>query len=261
MQISRSCYYRWLSSPLKKRDIENIILKTEIKIIHKESFYTYGQRRIKAKLKEKGINCSCKRIGNIMSESGLYSRLRKKYKHTTAPNLLKRNFYVEVPNKVWVGDITYIPTGEGYLYLASVIDLFDNKIVGWSIDTRMKTELTITALDKALKKIKIPDGLVFHSDRGSQYAAYRYQNKLRRNNIVQSMSRKGNCFDNACAESFFATLKKDIIHGRYFNTRDEARLLIFEYMEIFYNSNRISNVLGYKTPNQFRNEYYKEKSA
>jgi len=204
-----------------------------------------------------------------MDENGIYSRLTKKFKQTTnskhnypiAPDLLQRNFKTASPNTKWVGDITYIATDEGYLYLAAVEDLFDNQVVGWSISDRMKTELTISALNMAVTKEKPTDGLIFHSDIGSQYAAYSYQNRLKDCNIRQSMSRKGNCFDNACAESFFATLKKDIIHGKKYKTKEEAKIKIIEYIEMFYNSNRLSNKLGFKSPKQYRKEYEMRKSA
>lgn len=263
LEISRSSFYIWLSNPVNARDVEDLKLKVEIKRIHKESYETYGQRRIRAKLSQEGIKCSCKRIGRIMEQSGIYSRLRRKYKQTTnsrhnypiAPNLLQRDFKAVKPNIKWVGDITYISTEEGYLYLATVEDLFNNQVVGWAIDERMKSELTVSALDMAVLREKPSEGLIFHSDRGSQYASYQYQNRIRKFNIRQSMSRKGNCFDNACAESFFATLKKDIIHGIKYKTKNEAKLKIIEYIELFYNSTRISNKLGYKSPKQYRKEY------
>jgi len=269
LAISRSAYYGWLDNPIGKRKLDNIKITADIKRILKESYYTYGQRRIKAKLTQEGKKVSCSRIGRIMDENGLYSRLRKKYKQTTnsrhnypiAPNLLERNFKADTPNCKWVGDITYIPTDEGFLYLATVEDLFDNQIVGWSIDERMKTDLTLNAINMAIAKEKPSDGIIFHSDRGVQYAAYRYQNRLRECNIRQSMSRKGNCFDNACAESFFATLKKDIIHGKKYASKEEAKLEILEYIEMFYNSKRLSSKLGYKSPKQFRSDYEMEKSA
>jgi len=267
LKISRSAFYKWILDPLTTREVEDIKLKVDIKRIHKDSYGTYGQRRIKAKLSQEGINCSCKRIGRIMDENGIYSRLRKKYKQTTnskhdypiAPDLLQRDFTAISPNKKWVGDITYISTDEGYLYLATVKDLFDNQIIGWAIDERMKTELTISALNMAIFKERPKEGLIFHSDRGSQYASYNYQNRLSDCNIRQSMSRKGNCFDNACAESFFATLKKDIIHGIRYKTKSEAKIKIVEYIELFYNSTRLSNKLGYKSPRQYREEYNKMK--
>jgi putative transposase len=269
LEVSRSAYYRWIKNPIAKRRLEDIIITADIKRIHKESYGTYGQRRIKSKLGSEGKNVSCSRIGKIMNENGIYSRLKRKFKSTTnskhnypiKPDLLKRDFKSKKPNNKWVGDITYVPTEEGYIYLAAVEDLFDNQIIGWSIDDRMKTDLTVNAIKMAISKEQPCDGTIFHSDRGSQYAAYRYQDLLRQCNIRQSMSRKGNCFDNACAESFFATMKKDIIHGIKYRTKLEAKLKIIEYIEMFYNCKRISNKLGYKSPKQFRKEYELRNSA
>lgn len=204
-----------------------------------------------------------------MYENGIYSRHAKKYKATTnsnhnypiAPNLLNQDFTSNTPNEKWVGDITYIGTDEGWLYFAGIEDLFTKRVVGWSFSERITKDLTISAFNQALTKAKPVTGLIFHSDRGSQYAAYDYQDFLRENNIRQSMSRKGNCYDNACAESFFATLKKDIIHGKKFKTREEAKLKIIEYVELFYNSIRIHSSIDDMSPIEFEREYYRKNAA
>ena len=194
-----------------------------------------------------------------MNENGLISVLKTKYKATTnsnhnypvAPNLLNKNFKAEKVNQKWVGDITYIPTQEGWLYLASIEDLYHKKIVGWALDSRMTKQLTLKAIDQAITREKPAKGLIFHSDRGSQYAAYDYQDKLRAHGIRQSTSAKGDCYDNACMESFFATLKKDLIHRRRFKTREEAKIAIINYIETWYNSKRSHSSLGYMSPMEY----------
>ena len=226
LKVSRSSYYDWLKRPESKRQKDDQLILRNIKRIHQESFETYGIRRITDQLKKDGIKCGKNRVARLMRENGIYSRLERKYKATTnsnhnypvAPNLLKQDFSVDAPNKKWVGDITYIATYEGWLYLAGIEDLFHRKIVGWSFSNRITKELTISALRQAVGKEQPCEDLIFHSDRGSQYAAYDYQTELRKFRIRQSMSRKGNCYDNACMESFFSTLKKDIIYGKKFKT-------------------------------------------
>ncbi len=183
--------------------------------------------------------CGKNRVAKIMRKNNIICRTRRKYKATTnskhnypvAPNLLAQNFYVEAPNTAWVGDITYIGTEQGWLYLATVEDLFNRKVVGWSIKETMPTELATSALEMAVGRRNPPQGIVFHSDRGAQYASHKYQELLRDKKMIQSMSRKGDCYDNACAESFFATLKKELIHGRKFSTRTEAKRAVIDYIE------------------------------
>jgi putative transposase len=191
-----------------------------------------------------------------MRENGIYAKTKRKFKATTdsrhnypvAENLVKQNFSVDGPNKLWVADITYIPTDEGWLYLAAILDLFNRKIVGWAMDKTMTRQLVLKALRQAVGRERPPAGLVHHSDRGSQYASYKYQQALKDHQIVCSMSRKGNCYDNACMESFFSTLKRELIYGRRFRTRAEARQAIFEYIEVFYNRIRLHSALGYLSP-------------
>lgn len=199
-----------------------------------------------------------------MNENNISSKLKRKYKATTysnhnlniALNLLKQNFNVEAPTKVYVGDITYIGTDEGWLYLATVVDLFNREVVGWSMDASMTRKLVIDAFNAAVNKENPEEGLIFHSDRGVQYASYDYQDLLRENGFLQSMSAKSCCYDNACAETFFASLKKDKLYGRKFKTRAEARMAVVEYIELFYNSRRLHSTLGYKSPKEYKKDYY-----
>jgi putative transposase len=264
LEVSRSSYYNWLKRLPSIHQKEDNILVEKMRRIHKESYKTYGIRRIKAKLNKEGIPCCKNRIARLMRENGIFSRLRRKYKATTnsnhrlpvAPNLLDQDFTADKPNTKWVGDITYIPTDEGFLYLSGIEDLFQRKVVGWSLGDRITKELTIRALEQAVGRENPGDGLIFHSDRGSQYAAYAYQEVLGKYCIRQSMSRKGNCYDNACMESFFSTLKKDIIYGRRFKTRKEAKLAIIEYIETFYNCHRLHSTLGNMSPMEYERQYY-----
>jgi len=203
-----------------------------------------------------------------MRENGLISVLKTKFKATTnskhnypvAPNLLGKDFSAKSKNEKWCGDITYIATDEGWLYLAAVEDLYHKKIVGWALDSRMTKELTLKAIDQAINREKPSEGLIFHSDRGSQYAAYDYQDKLRENGIRQSMSAKGDCYDNACMESFFATLKKELVHRRRFKTREEAKIAIIDYIETWYNSRRSHSSLDYMSPMEYEQQNKQENS-
>ncbi len=267
--ISRSAYYNWLNKPLSHHQEKDRELIHHIKKIFDESDSTYGHRRVKKELKKKGIKTSNHRVRRLMREHGLISVLKIKYKATTnsnhnypvAPNLLEKNFKAEEANQKWVGDITYIPTQEGWLYLAAVEDLYHKKIVGWALDSRMKKQLTLKAIDQAITQENPAKGLIFHSDRGSQYAAYDYQDKLRNHGIKQSMSAKGDCYDNACIESFFATLKKDLVHRRRFKTREEAKVAIINYIETWYNSKRSHSSLGYMSPMEFERYHRRSLAA
>lgn len=268
-EVSRSVYYDWLKRPESKRKQNDKKLVEEIRRVHKESRQTYGARRIKAQLNKDGITCGKDKIYRLMNENNIQSKLKRKFKATTysdheypvAPNLLSQDFKAEKPNEKWVGDITYISTDEGWLYLAAIEDLYSKEVVGWSLNTRMPRELTIAAMKQAIKRHRPEPGLIFHSDRGVQYAAMDYQELLRKNKIVQSMSRKGNCYDNACAESFFASLKKDVVYGRKFKTIAEAKLEVVDYIEMFYNCKRLHSSLDYKSPREYANEYYRNKAS
>jgi putative transposase len=256
MSISRSCYYEWLNSPKTERERENEQLLEILKPLFQKGRGTYGTRRLKKKFAELGIVVSRRRIGYLMSQAGLACKTKKKFKATTnskhnkpiAPNLLDRQFTVSQPDRYYVGDITYIATSEGWLYLAVVIDLFSRKIVGWSMDSRMKAKLVNDALLMAIWKRKPDKGLIWHTDRGSQYASDSHRAILKEYHVIQSMSRKGNCWDNSVSESFFHTLKTELTHHCQFKTREEGKQAIFEYIEVFYNRERIHSANDYLSP-------------
>ncbi len=219
----------------------------------------YGIRRIAKILAKNEIIISRKRIGRLMASAGLYCKTKRKFKVTTdskhnkpiSPNLLQRQFDVIQPDKCWVGDITYIPTKEGWLYLATVIDLYSRQVIGWSMANHMKTTLINNALTMAIWKRKPQRGLIWHSDRGSQYASDSHRTILKDHGIIQSMSRKGDCWDNAVAESFFHTLKTELTNHHQFNNHQEAKNVIFEYIEVFYNRIRIHSANNYLAPVEF----------
>jgi putative transposase len=228
----------------------------EIKVVHKKSRKTYGSPRVHADLNETGHVCSKHRVARLMRENGIVSKHKRKFKVTTnsnhsypiADNLLQRQFDVSEPGQCWVSDITYIPTREGWLYLAVTLDLFHRKVIGWAMDRWITRHLAIDALNMAIKNGYQKPRLIHHSDRGVQYASNEFQALLKTNGTRCSMSRKGDCWDNAVAESFFHTLKVELIHGRVYDTRQEAKTAIFEFIEIFYNRQRLHSYLGYLSP-------------
>jgi len=262
MKVSRSRYYHWIKSPKTEREKENEQLIATLKDLFEKGRGSYGTRRLKNKFSEQGITVSRRRIGRLMVQAGLWCKTKKRFKVTTdskhnkpiAPNLLKRQFTVSEADRYYVGDITYIQTQEGWLYLAVVIDLFSRKIVGWSMDNRMKAQLVNDALLMAIWKRKPQKGLVWHTDRGSQYASDSHRAILKEHSIIQSMSRKGNCWDNAVSESFFHTLKTEMVHHTLFKTRNEATQAIFEYIEVFYNRERIHSANDYLSPVEYESE-------
>jgi putative transposase len=259
LEASPSGFYDWLRRPESRRAAEDRTLVEKIQAVHSESRQTYGSPRVHASLKAEGYQIGRNRVARLMRENDIRPRTKRKFKVTTdsrhdhpiAPNLLDRQFTVAAPNTVWLADLSYIWTREGWLYLAVVLDLFSRQVVGWAMDERMPQELTLAALDMALKRRQPLPGLMHHSDRGSQYAAGAYQKRLTEHGIVCSMSRKGNCWDNAPMESFFHTLKTELVHHRDYLTRDQARRDIFEYIEVFYNRQRRHSTLGYLSPAQF----------
>jgi len=239
---------------------------SEIREIHQRSRGTYGSPRICAELRARGRAVSENRVARLMRENGVSARFKRRWRRTTdskhtlpvAPNTLDRNFEIEAPNKVWVTDITYIWTLEGWLYLAVVEDLFSRRIVGWSMADHMRTELVLGALDMAIGN-RLPEGeLLHHSDRGSQYASFTYQKRLEERGLACSMSRRANCLDNAVAESFFGTLKHELVHRQTWISRDQARAAIHEYIEIFYNRWRRHSTLGQVCPAEFERNYNQE---
>lgn len=259
MAVSKSGYYEWLHRGISNREQANNTLTEKIRLVHQESRKTYGSRRIYEELRAQGIPCSKNRVVRLKRKAGIMAKTQRRFKITTdskhnlpiSKNILNREFNVLAPNTHWVVDISYVPTMEGWLYLAVVVDLFSRKVIGWSMDDNMKTGLVKTALLKALKGRKISKGLVHHSDRGSQYASFEYQSLLSAHQITSSMSRTGNCWDNAVAESFFHTLKTELIYHCRYKTREEAIQSIFEYIEVFYNRKRRHSTLGYQSPESY----------
>jgi len=259
LEVGRSSYYDWVKSAPSPRALRNQALAILIKEIFRESRCSYGTRRIRRVLLKRGIIISRRRVGKLMKQHGLTCKRKRKFKITTdskhqlpiAPNLLERDFSASKPDQKYVGDITYIWTEEGWLYLATVIDLFSRRIVGWSMSRRMTASLVNNALLMAIWKRKPQRGLIWHTDRGSQYASDSHRDILRAHGIIQSMSRKGNCWDNAVAESFFHTLKTELTHHVIFKKREDAKLAIFEYIEIFYNRKRIHSANDYLSPADF----------
>lgn len=265
LEVSRSGYYAWLVRPESERKKQNDILIAEMKQIHKSSRGTYGLPRIHEKLKQLGRNCGKNRVHALMKKVGISGLIKRKFRiKTTDSNhdlpIADRVFKAEDPvthatkaNQIWASDISYIPTAEGFLFLAVYLDLFTRKVVGFATATDMGTELILNALDLALGRqaTALGHALLSHSDRGSQYASERYRKILLLNKITASMSRKGNCYDNAFAESFFATLKKELIYRQNYQTKEEAKKAIFEYIEVWYNRQRIHSSIGYMTPVQF----------
>jgi len=260
LQVSRSGYYGWIDRPESKRSLENRVLLRAIKDIHEDSKEIYGSPRITEELPGKNIKASRSRVARMMAKNGIRSKVKRKFRVTTqsdhklpiSPNMLDQNFYVSAPNRILVSDITYIHTGEGWLYLTTVIDLFHRRIVGWSMSSRMTAEqTTIAALKQYVKHSSPAPGAIFHSDRGVQYASEDFRKLLKKYKFVQSMSGKGNCYDNAVAESFFKTLKTELVYHERYWTRAQARASIFEYIEVFYNRVRKHSYLGYLSPEQF----------
>jgi len=244
-------------------------LLSEVRQIHGETRGAYGSRRTSERLRSQGHDVGRYRARSLMKKAGVSVKHRKKFRITTdskhnlpvAPNLLDRNFQVDRPDTVWCSDITYLWTMEGWLYLAVVIDLYSRKVVGWAMSSRMKASLVMEALSMAYWRRKPGKGLIHHSDRGVQYASHAYQDLLRRNGFIPSMSRKGNCYDNAPAESFFSTLKNELIHLRRFKTREEAKQAVFDYIEVFYNRQRRHSSLGYLTPLEFKLQFRQKEAV
>jgi putative transposase len=262
LKVSRSGYYEWLGRGPNQRQKSDEKLSKHIRKAFLKHKKRYGSPRIYQVLRAKGISCGRHRVERLMKEMGLRARPKRKFKNTTnskhnfpvAPNLLNRQFHVNAPNRVWVTDITYIRTWEGWLYLAVVIDLYSRRVVGWSMSKNIDAELAIRALRMAIQRRRPKPGLLHHSDRGVQYACGAYQKLLQKNKMICSMSRKGNCWDNAPAESFFSTLKTECINDKIYLTRSQGIREIFEYIEIDYNRKRIHSSIGYVTPENFEKE-------
>lgn len=263
-QVSRSGYYKWLSSEPSKTELRRREIKQRILYHFYDSERRYGSPKITRKLLEEGYTISERTVTKYMQELEIRSCVSRKYRvqttdskhdHPIAPNLVNQNFSVDKPNKLWAADITYIPCREGRLYLASILDLCTKEIVGWQLGERMTDELVIEALDNAYESKMPGKGLIHHSDRGSQYASSDYRKKLVTYKMIPSMSRKGNCYDNACMESFHSIIKKELVYCKKFKTKQEAYNEIYRYIEFFYNRKRIHSSIGYQTPVQVAMQY------
>lgn len=260
LEVSRSGYYAWRSRPRSGQETRREELARKIQAVHQESRRVYGSPRVFKALKAEGESVCENTVARLMRQQGIRAKTKKKFVPRTtqslheqpvAGNLLNREFTADRPNQKWVTDITYIPTDEGWLYLAGVMDLFSRKIVGWSMAEHMRTDLVSEALRMAIWRRQPGAGLLHHSDRGIQYASDAYQQLLHAHHMEASMSRRGDCWDNACAESFWGTLKTELVNHEHYASREAARQSIFEYIEVFYNRKRLHSSLGYQSPEAF----------
>jgi putative transposase len=262
--VSSSGYYVWRDRPASKREMANRKLTVKIRKVWEESGQTYGSPRIYQVLRKLGLLCSQKRVARLMRDEGLCAKQVRRFRSTTkrhegcrpAPNVLQRDFAAERPNQKWLADITYVPTLEGWLYLAAILDLFDRQVVGWAMDGRITTELTLRALHMALQQRRPTPGLVHHSDQGSQYTDRRYQTVLAAYGIEASMNGVGTWYDNAPMESFFGTLKNERVHHSIYRSRDDAMTDVFYYIEGWYNRHRLHSSLSYESPQAFEQLYH-----
>ena len=260
LEVSRSGYYAWRDRPPSATARRQEQLVDQIAAVHVGSRRIYGAPRVFAELRAQGVACCKNTVATLMRKRGIRSKMRRKFKvcttdsrhpHPLAANRLNQEFTVPLPNQVWAADITYIPTGEGWLYLAAVLDLCSRKVIGWAADDHLRAELPCRALEMAVQHRRPTGPLLHHSDRGVQYACDEYQALLARHGLTGSMSRTGNCYDNAVVESFFGTLKTELTHHHTYATRNEARLALFEYLEVFYNRQRRHSALGYRSPAEY----------
>jgi putative transposase len=259
LRVSRSGYYEWKDRPPSKRERENATLTERIREIHQRSRETYGYPRVHAELRALGVRCNRKRVARLMRKDGLRGCMRgPRRKHTTrqdplaipAPDLVGRNFCAPAPDRLWTADVTYLPTDEGFLYLAFILDVYSRKVVGWSMASHLRSELVAAALEMAIRRRNPSAGLIHHSDRGAQYTALSFGKKLEQTGIAPSMSRVGSALDNAISESFVSTLKSEIGVSRYPDGQT-ARASIFEFIESFYNRVRRHSSLGYLSPTEY----------
>lgn len=267
--VSRSGYYDWRGRPPSKRSREDAALAGKIREIHQRSRETYGSPRVHAELRAIGVRCSRKRVARLMREEGISGCIRGRRKRTTrrdkravlAEDLVGRNFAAAAPDRLWMADITYIDTEEGFLYLAFVLDVYSRRVVGWAMKSHLRTELVIDALEMAIWRRQPAPGLVHHSDQGVQYTALSFGKRLEQAGIVPSMGRVGSALDNAISESFVSTLKAELVSRTRFPSRQAAKTAIFEYLEAFYNRRRLHSSLGYRSPVDFEEGRMKEASA
>lgn len=263
LEVSPSGYYRFRRQGQNQREQENERLLEKIRLVHRQSRGNYGSPKVVRKLHAEGERCNHKRVEKLMRGNGIRSKRARKFKATTnskhslpvAENLLGREFTVTRPNEVWCGDITYIRTDEGWLYLAVFLDLYSRAVVGWSMGERMTSQLVVDALLMGISRRGRVVSPLVHTDRGSQYAGSAFREQLKIYLCRQSMSRKGNCWDNAVSESFFSALKLELVHQRRFRTREEARDEVFDYIEVFYNRERIHSAAGYLSPAEYEEKY------
>lgn len=259
LDVSTSGYHEWRNRPASARQLANERLVSEIRVLHAESFGSYGSPRIHATFKRQGRSIGRERVRRLMRQNQIVGRHRKKRCRTTdsnhalplAPNLLQQNFACEAPDTVWLADISYLPTAEGFLYFAAMKDLCTRKIVGWAMSKTIDAQLAVDALSMAIARQRPRAGLIVHSDRGSQYASADFRGKLADHGMRQSMSRRGNCYDNAPMESFFSSLKGEYLEHQRFATHADARAAVFTYVETFYNRVRLHSSIGYRPPNEF----------
>jgi transposase InsO family protein len=261
LQVSRAGYYAWAGRGVSMRAQADAALTQQIRTIHQNSRGTYGAPRVHAELQSSGQQVSRKRVARLMQAAAVRGCSRRRQRvcttvtdptATAAPNLVARSFEASRPNELWVGDITYLPTDEGWLYLATLLDAYSRRIVGWAMAEHLRTELALDALTMALQRRRPPPGqLVQHTDRGCQYTAHAYQAVLAAHGVTCSMSRAGDCYDNALAESFFGTLKAELVHGQHWPSRRAARLAVFEWIEVFYNRQRRHSALAFLSPVEF----------
>lgn len=269
LEVAPSGYYAWRKRQPSSRSQEDERLLCKIKCIHADKRERYGSPRMHAELRGQGERCGRKRVARLMRENDIQAKHKRKFKATTdshhkfpvAPNLLGQNFKVSEPNHIWTADISYCWTLEGWMYLAVVLDMYSRKIVGWAMSERMTKELVINAFLMAYWARKPKAGLIHHSDKGSQYASYDFKKVLEDFGVIQSMSGRGNCYDNAVTETFFHTLKTELMLDWVFKTREEAKSAVFEYIEIFYNRERRHSTLGYCSPVNFEQYWQTENVA
>ena len=259
MDVSPRGYRAWRSRPLGNRQRKDMVVLAHIREQFRLSLGSYGRPRMTEELKELGLDVGHRRVGRLMRENGIAVKRNRKFKATTdsnhsfniAPNLLERDFTADRPNRKWAGDISYVWTREGWLYLAVILDLHSRRVIGWAVSNRMKRDLAIRALKMAVALRQPPRGCIHHTDRGSQYCSHDYQKILRRHGFKASMSGKGNCYDNTAVETFFKTIKAELLWQRSWDTRRSAELAIFEYINGFYNPRRRHSALGWKSPLAF----------
>lgn len=269
LEVSKSGYFAWKNRPDSAKEKSDRVLAEKIATIHSEHRSVYGSPRIHHVLKENGFQVSRKRVARLMKELGISAKRCRRRVITTdskhdlpiAENLLERNFGADAPDKKWATDITYIETGEGFLYLAAIEDLWSRRIVGWAMEATMDRSLVLSALEMALGRRNPEPGMIHHSDRGSQYASKDYRQMLIDQGIQVSMSRRGDCYDNAMIESFWHTLKNELVYRTNFKTHQEAKDAIFEYIEVFYNRKRRHSSIGYQSPESFEKEFSKKDAA